>query len=359
MSHNDEKWMQLALEQARKGIGKTHPNPRVGAVIVRDGVLLGKGYHHQCGADHAEVDALKSVTESVDGATMYVTLEPCAAVGRTPACTSAIVSSGIKRLVFASSDPNPKMAGGGQALAEAGVEVVAGVCAEEADALNRTFFYVVEKGVPWVIAKAAVSLDGKLATYKHQSQWISGLESRKHAHALRAECDAIVIGVGTLMYDNPMLTVRHAKLLGDQPMRVVMAKEAPQPMENCNLLNDDAKSRMYITSESETADAWRSLGMDVVCCPDLRACFKHLADDGCLQVLLEGGGKMHAACLEARISNEVVLYQAPILIGGTESVNFWHGQGADHVDNALKLEHIHREMLGKDMLIRGDIVYPA
>ncbi len=355
---NDEHWMQLALDQARKGIGQTHPNPRVGAVIVRDGVLLGKGYHHQCGADHAEVDALKSVTESVDGATMYVTLEPCAAVGRTPACTTAILSAGIKRLVFASSDPNPKMAGGGQALADLGVEVVSGVCKKEADALNRTFFHVVATGLPWVIAKAAVSLDGKLATYTHHSEWISGEESRKHAHALRAECDAIVIGVGTLLYDNPSLTVRHAKLLGAPPLRVVMANEAPAPLKECNLLSDDAATRFYITTETEHAQQWRDLGVEVVHCADLKAGFKHLADDGCLQVLLEGGGKMHAACLEAGLSRELVLYQAPILIGGKDSVNFWHGLGIEKVDKALKIQNIHREQLGEDMLIRGDIIYP-
>ena len=359
MPQKDKQWMQLALDQAKNGIGTTHPNPRVGAVIVRDGVVLGKGYHHQCGADHAEVDALKNVTESVDGATMYVTLEPCAAIGRTPACTSAILSAGIKRLVFASADPNPKMAGGGKDLEQAGIEVVSGVCVEEADALNRSFFHVVKTGLPWVIAKAAISLDGKLATYSHHSQWISGEGSRKHAHALRAECDAVVIGVGTLLYDDPALTVRHAKLLGEQPIRVVMANEAPEPIENCQLLSSEAKSRIYITKESGNAQLWRDLGMEVICCTDLRACFKHLADDGCLQVLVEGGGKMHAACFEAELSREVVIYQAPILIGGTDSVNLWHGLGVEKVDRALKLENIQHEQLGDDMLIRGDIIYPA
>jgi len=357
MHSSDEQWMQLALKQARKGVGKTHPNPRVGAVIVRDGVLLGKGYHHQCGEDHAEVDALKNVDESVVDATMYVTLEPCAAAGRTPACTSAILKSGIKRVVYASSDPNPQMAGGGEALEKEGLEVVAGIAQEEADLLNRPFFHYMKTGLPWLIAKAAISLDGKLATHTQHSQWISGEVSRKHAHLLRAECDAIVVGAGTLIKDNPSLTVRDTEVLGSAPLRVVMVATAPQPLKHYKLLNDEAKTRLYITQESKFAEQWRALGIEVVCCADLKACFQHLAEDGYLQVLLEGGGKLHAACFEAKLSCEVMLYQAPLLIGGKDAVSFWHGLGVETMNDALHIDHIQYQKLGDDMLIRGDVRY--
>lgn len=357
MAHTDEQWMQLALAEARKGIGKTHPNPRVGAVIVRDGELLAKGYHHACGLDHAEVDALKQSQGSLDGATIYVTLEPCAATGLTPACTSAILSSGISRVVYASSDPNPQMAGGGEVLKQAGLDVVSGVCRQEADILNRPFFHSVQTKMPWVIAKAAISLDGKLATRTHHSQWISGAESRRHCHVLRSVCDAIVVGVGTLLDDNPSLTVRETKLCGEHPLRVIMANKAPQPFEGCKLLSDEAKTRLYVTQPSAEDHVWSDLGVEVVCCEDLKACFAHLAASGQLLVMLEGGGKLHAACFEAQISNELLLYQAPLLIGGIEAVNLWHATGVATMAEALRLKHVQRQVLGEDMMIRGDIVY--
>ncbi len=359
MSVLDQKWMQLALAEAEKGVGKTHPNPRVGAVIVRDDVVLAKGYHHVYGGDHAELDALKCVAGDVVGATMYVTLEPCAATGKTPACTTALIESGIRRVVFASSDPHPVMAGGGQILRQAGLEVVEGVEQTRADRLNRPFFHYLQTGQPWLIAKAAISLDGKLATRTHHSQWISGEESRQHAHQLRAICDAIVVGVGTLLNDNPSLTVRGTPCKGEPPLRVVMAKEAPQPFSDCQLLSDAANTRFYVTQSSAYDQRWRDLGVEVVYQPDLKACFQHLATNGCLQVLLEGGGQLHGACLAAKLSQEVVFYQAPMLIGGLDAVSFWHGLGVARITDALRFEHLQYQALGDDMLIRGDIIYPT
>lgn len=359
MPKTHEHWMQIALAEAAKGLGNTHPNPTVGAVIVRDGQVLGKGFTQPCGGNHAEIQALKSVQGSTTGASLYVTLEPCSSQGRTPACTSAILTSGISIVVFASSDSNPKMAGGGQLLAQAGLEVISGVCKTEADALNRPFFHYMQTGMPWVIAKAAMSLDGKLATYAQHSQWISGTDSRKHAHRVRMLCDAVVVGVGTFVHDNPSLTVRDATMEGKTPLRVMMGKKAPKPFVDCKLLSGEANSRFYLLEESEEAQSWRDLGMDVVLCASFKACFKHLADSGCLQILLEGGGKLHAVCFEAQISNEILLYQAPILIGGKAAMSYWHGLGVQHIEDVLKVEHIQRQQLGDDMMIRGDIVYPV
>jgi len=353
-----QQWMQMALSEAIKAVGNTHPNPAVGAVIVRDGQVLGKGFTQACGGNHAEVEALQ-VADDVAGATLYVTLEPCASQGRTPACTSAIIPSGIQTVVYASSDPNPQMAGGAQVLKDAGIEVIAGVCKEDADMLNRPFFHYIQNKMPWVIAKAAISLDGKMATRTKHSQWISGAESRKHAHGIRALCDAIVVGVGTLVHDNPSLTVRDAAIIGQPPLRVMMGKHAPKPFADCKLLSDEAPSRFYVIHDNDDALVWRELGMDVVLVENYETAFQHLAADGCLQVLLEGGGKLHAACLEHGISNELLLYQAPLLIGGVDAMSFWHGTGVETMQDALHIANIQRQILGDDMLIRGDIVYPA
>ncbi len=353
-----EQWMLLALSEAMKGLGNTHPNPAVGAVIVRDEQVLGKGFTQPAGGSHAEVQALEQAGD-VQGATLYVTLEPCASAGRTPACTSAIIPAGITTVVYASSDPNPNMAGGAKVLEEAGIEVVGGVCKTEADSLNRPFFHYMQTGLPWVIAKAAVSLDGKMATRTQHSQWISGAESRKHSHGVRALCDAIVVGVGTLVHDNPSLTIRDAEPIGKPLLRVVLGKQAPEYFADCKLLSDEAPSRFYVTQDDNNAQAWRNKGMDVIVVNDYAEAFKHLADDGCLQVLLEGGGKLHGVCLEARISNELLLYQAPLLIGGTQAMSFWHGKGVETMQEAVHIANIERQILGDDMLIHGDIVYPS
>ncbi len=359
MSEAHQHWMQLALSQAIKALGNTHPNPAVGAVIVRDDMVLGKGFTQACGGNHAEVEALHDAGGDVRGATLYVTLEPCASEGRTPACTASIIPSGIVKVVIASSDPNPKMAGGAKLLEDAGIEVVSGICQEEANILNRQFFHYIKTNMPWVIAKAAISLDGKMATRIKHSQWISGAESRKHAHGVRAMCDAIVVGVGTLVHDNPSLTVRDAQIVGKPPLRVMLGKHAPKVLADCKLLSDEAPSRFYIIHDNDDAKAWRDLGMDVVLVENYEAAFKHLAEDGCLQVLLEGGGKLHAACLEHGISNELLLYQAPLLIGGVEAMSFWHGLGVATMQDAVHIANLERVVLGDDLLIHGDIVYPA
>ncbi len=359
MRSMEKRWMRLALAEASKALGNTHPNPAVGAVIVRDGMVLGKGFTQACGGNHAEIEALHDAGGDVKGATLYVTLEPCASEGRTPACSASIIPSGIKKVVIASSDPNPAMAGGAKLLEDAGIEVVTGVCQDEADSLNRPFFHYIKTNMPWVIAKAAISLDGKVATRTKHSQWISGVESRKHAHGVRALCDAIVVGVGTLVLDNPSLTVRDAQIVGKPPLRVILGKHAPKMFTDCKLLSDEAPSRFYIIHDNDDAKAWRDWGMEVVLVDNYEAAFKHLAEDGCLQVLLEGGGKLHAACLEHRISNELLLYQAPILIGGVEAMSFWHGLGVATMQDAVRIEHIEYQPLGDDMLIHGDIVYPA
>ena len=363
-----EVWMRRAIALAARGIGTTHPNPRVGAVVVKDGVMVGEGWHERAGEPHAEVHALNDAGAAANGATLYVSLEPCNSAGRTPACSEAVIEAGITTLYYASADPNPAMAGGAARLRAAGVKVFGGLLADAADALNRPFFHYLRTGRPYLIAKAAISLDGKLATRTHHSQWISSAASRAHAHGVRARCDAILVGAGTLRHDNPSLTVRDAEPVGDLPLRVVICRRAPEFFTDCKLLSDEALSRFYLQQshlsehDHATIAQWRQAGIDVVVLDAedyLPAVLRHLAADGRLELLLEGGGRLHGACLAAGLSDELLLYQAPMLIGGDAAVSLWQGEGVAQVTEAVQLVEIERTLLDKDQLIRGRLRYPA
>lgn len=354
----DERFMSRALNLAQKGVGKTHPNPAVGAVVVAGGEVIGEGWHEGPGKPHAEVVALQAAGSAARGATLYVTLEPCAAHGRTPPCTSAILRAGIRRVVYASSDPNPKMAGGGKLLEAHGVDVTPNVLEQDADELNRGFLHFHRLGRAWVTAKAAISLDGKLATHARHSQWISNEKSRRHAHGLRAASHAILVGAGTLLQDNPALTVRHAPLAGEPPLRCVLCFDTPPFDAAFRIADGAAPSRLYVRRETEAARDWRAAGVEVVHAASLVEVLRHLAAEGRWEVLVEGGGMLHAAFLDARLTDEMVLYQAPILIGGREAVNLLAGGGVARVDEAPRLVDVSRRMLGTDQLIRGRVAYP-
>lgn len=353
-----EIFMRRAIKLARRGIGSTHPNPRVGAVLVKNGVIIGEGWHEYPGGAHAEAAAISSAGEKAKDATLYVTLEPCSAHGRTPACTDAIRSAGISHVLFASSDPNPKMAGGGKVLTASHIDVTGGFMAEEADRLNLPFFHYMRTERPYVTAKAAVSLDGKLATRTHHSQWISGEASRMHAQGIRAQVDAIVVGAGTLQFDNPSLTVRDVEVKGNAPLRVVLCFETPRFNPDSKLLCGEAGVRFYVRSTNEHTERWQQAGVQVEQLSCLDAILKHLAGDGYLHLLLEGGGYLHGSFLEGRFTDELVLYQAPILIGGRDAISLWNGLGVERIDQALCLKGIQRKKLGDDVMIRGSVVYP-
>ncbi|MFQ5345707.1 MAG: bifunctional diaminohydroxyphosphoribosylaminopyrimidine deaminase/5-amino-6-(5-phosphoribosylamino)uracil reductase RibD [Mariprofundus sp.] len=358
ISTHHETFMRRAIMLARHGIGTTHPNPRVGAIVVNHGVVVGEGWHERPGEAHAEVMALQQAGDKARGGELYVTLEPCAAHGRTPPCTDAVQKAGIRHVVFASSDPNPAMAGGASILQAAGIRVTGGVLADEADMLNIPFFHYLRTGYPYVIAKAALSLDGKLATRTHHSQWISGKQCRKHAHQLRAESDAILVGAGTLHDDNPSLTVRDSKVIGNVPLRVVICSATPPFFPDCKLLSDDAPTRFYVRSSNKHTQKWSDAGVQVEQADSLESMLRHLAGDGYLQLLLEGGGALHASFLEGKFSHEMVLYQAPVLIGGRDAVSLWENDGAETVDQAIRLEDVVRREMGGDQMIRGRVVYP-
>lgn len=349
--------MRRALRLARRGIGTTHPNPRVGCVIVKGGRVLGEGWHERPGAPHAEAAALAAARGDVRGATLYVNLEPCAAQGRTPPCTDAILEAGIGRVVIGVLDPNPRMGGGADRLAAAGVEVTLGVCADEAERLNRPFFSWVQRGRPWVLVKAAASLDGRLATATGESRWITGEKARAFAHRLRAEQDAIVVGAGTLVADDPRLTVRGARRRGPPPLRVVVGTKAPPFREDWAIAGGDAPTRLYVRRAGAADEAWRAAGVEVVEAADLHAVLAHLADEGRLAVMVEGGGGLVGSLLRARLADELALFMAPILIGG-DGVPLWRGRGALHLGEAPRLVGIERRSLGGDLLVRGLVAYP-
>jgi len=351
--------MRAALKLARNGIATSHPNPRVGAVVVRGDQLLGKGWHQVAGGAHAEVAALADAGDAANGATLVVTLEPCSAFGRTPPCTEAIVAAGINRVVFGSSDINPEMAGGGQLLAEHGVVVTAGVLAAVCDLFNRPFFHGLRPQRPWVIAKAAISLDGNLATASGDSRWISNPLARQQAHRLRAEVDAVIVGAETLRCDNPQLTPRGVERRGENPLRVVISRTLPQFQPHAHLTDiSQAATRIYCQHLTDDAIRWQETGVEIVQYRQLDDLLSHLYREGDLLVMVEGGGALHGALLRAQLVDELVLFQAPLLIGGDAATHLWGGEGVARVAHAPRLINIKRCLLDDNQMIRGEVVYP-
>lgn len=351
--------MRAALKLARNGIATSHPNPRVGAVVVQGNQLVGKGWHKAPGGAHAEVVALADAGKAANGATLLVTLEPCSSFGRTAPCTEAIVAAGINRVVFGSSDVNPEMAGGGQLLAEHGIVVTAGVLAAECDLLNRPFFHGLCNQRPWMIAKAAISLDGNLATASGDSRWISNPQARQQAHRLRAEVDAVIVGAGTLRCDNPQLTPRGVRRRGDNPLRVVISRTLPKFDPHYHLANSNqANTRIYYQTPTDHALLWQEKGVDLVQYDALTDVTAHLYQTGALLVMIEGGGALHGALLQAHLVDEMVLFQAPLLIGGDSATHLWGGDGVMRVANAPRLINIKRRSLGDNQMVRGEIIYP-
>jgi len=292
----DEKWMKLALGLARKGIGKTNPNPCVGAVIVKGGKILGKGWHKQAGKPHAEIEAIRDAKRngvtSFKNATMYVTLEPCCTHGRTPPCTEAIINGGFKRVVIGATDPNPHHAGRAfKILRKAGIELAHGVLAKESAELNRAFNHWIVTGKPWVTAKAALTLDGALTTKLGKRTQISSAASQKDAMRLRAISDAVLVGAETVRIDNPRLTVRGVKT-AKQPLRVVVTRSGKLPK----------KSHVFANANHEVFhnQTWDKI-------------LRELGKQGVTSLLVEGGAETHNQLAKKKLVNEVVIYFSPLL----------------------------------------------
>jgi diaminohydroxyphosphoribosylaminopyrimidine deaminase/5-amino-6-(5-phosphoribosylamino)uracil reductase len=336
--NRDEEWMALALEEARKGIGRTAPNPPVGAVIVRDGVVLGKGWHRAAGQPHAEREAIADARgKDLRGSTIYVTLEPCSTHGRTPPCTQGIIDAGISRVVYACVDRNPDHAGrADEILTGAGIRVKSGVVAEEAGKILRPFFKVRQTGLPWVIWKTAMSLDGRITRPPGESQWLTGELARADVQKLRSTVDAILTSGETVRRDNPALTIRIPELLEGrtQPWRVV-ATDKPDTMPvDAPLFSDEWRDRTFIRPRHDPEQTLRNL----------------VRDQGVLSVMVEAGGIYSAALLEAGLIDEAVIYYAPILCGGPSP-----GLAGAGLNESLHLKEIEFQQFGNDIRLRGVI----
>jgi diaminohydroxyphosphoribosylaminopyrimidine deaminase/5-amino-6-(5-phosphoribosylamino)uracil reductase len=336
MKSFDRRYLARALELARLGIGLTLPNPRVGAVLVRGGRIIGEGWHRRAGGPHAEVNAVadaKKREHSVAGATLYVTLEPCSTRGRTPPCTGLILREKIARVVFAATDPNPAHAGAAtKLLRAAGVEVSSGLLADEAAALNRDFNWWIVRGRPWVTAKIALSLDGRIVAPPGDDRWLTSAAARKVAHELRWEADAILVGAETARQDNPRLTVRLPGKLGKaQPWRVVMTRSGKLP-GGLHLFSDGQRDRTLVFRERPLKEVMAALGAWEVS-----------------HVLIEGGGEILTEALRAGLVNEVAFFIAPALMGTVS-------RALRKLDGVVKLREVSYRKVGADILCRGLVV---
>ena len=358
----DTDYMRLAIELARQGAGWTSPNPMVGAVIVKQGRIIGEGYHKKCGELHAERNAFASLTEPADGATLYVTLEPCCHHGRTPPCTEAILEHGISRVVIGSRDPNPLVSGKGAAILRGhGITVEEDFLTDECDDLNPVFFHYITTGLPYVVMKYAMTLDGKIATHTGASQWITGETARKHVHELRGHYSAILAGIGTVLADDPLLNCRIEN--SHQPVRVIVDSHL-RILPDCRLVRTAGAYRTIVACTDESPDkeaALRSRGVEVLHMPeqdgsvDLRELITYLGKEQLDSVLIEGGGRLHEAALRAGIVNHVCAYIAPKLFGGSAAKTPVEGSGVCMPDEGARLDNLRITRLDEDILLEYDM----
>jgi diaminohydroxyphosphoribosylaminopyrimidine deaminase/5-amino-6-(5-phosphoribosylamino)uracil reductase len=349
-AESDRQFMTRALQLAAQGLNTTTPNPRVGCVLVKDGVVVGEGWHERAGEPHAEAHALRNAGEATRGATAYVTLEPCAHHGRTPPCAEALVEAGVVRVVAAMRDPNPLVAGQGFArLQEAGIAVEVGLLEEDAEKLNIGFVSRMTRGRPWLRLKVAASLDGKTALLNGRSQWITGPEARRHAHGWRARSCAIMTGSGTVMDDDPSLTVREVPCTR-QPLRVVVDGRLQMPA-NAKVLAD-AGALVFSAQDGRLPNAEvvvTSLGAGKV---DLVGVVAELGRRGINELMVEGGLRLNGALLRAGLVDELLIYQAPLIIGDQGRGMFDLPEALD-LSEARRLDIVERRVLGTDIFLRA------
>jgi diaminohydroxyphosphoribosylaminopyrimidine deaminase / 5-amino-6-(5-phosphoribosylamino)uracil reductase len=360
MNETDCRWMKRALELAERGRGHVEPNPLVGAVIVRDGQLFGEGWHQKYGLAHAEVKALAAAGTNVQGATLYVTLEPCCHHGKTPPCTDAVLAAGITRVVAAMPDPFPLVAGkGADLLRSAGVAVEVGVCEPEARRLNAPYLTLLQKGRPYIHAKWAMTLDGKIATRCRDSKWISGEASRRVVHDIRGRMDAILVGIGTVLADDPRLTARPAH--PRNPARIVLDSKGRIPLES-QLVATAGQVPTFVFTTTAMPEAKRqaltarSCGVEVVGgspCPDPAEVLQRLGQWRFTNVLVEGGAGILGSFLDAGLIDEVHVFIAPILAGGESALSPIGGSGVEKIAGALRLTEVEVGDFDGDLYLHG------
>lgn len=358
----DKDYMRMALSLAKKGMGWTSPNPMVGAVIVKDERIIGEGYHHRCGGLHAEREALAACSEDPKGGTMYVTLEPCCHTGRQPPCTEALVGAGISRVVIGSSDPNPLVAGKGiEYLRKHGIEVETGVLEEECDAINYVFFHYITTGTPYVVMKYAMTMDGKIATGTGASKWITGEAARRDVHEQRSHYRAIMVGVGTVIADDPMLDCRIEG--GRNPVRIICDTHLRTPMDSRIVRTAREIPTIMVAGavSCERKAAYIEAGCRVYSLPerdgmvDLSSLIERLGQEEIDSILIEGGASLNWSAMRSGIVNRVLAYIAPRLFGGELAKSPVGGEGVGYPDQAMALKDVTVRELGNDFLIEGEV----
>ena len=352
--------MKEAIRLAKRGLGKTSPNPMVGAVVVRDGKIISKGYHRRAGEEHAEVAAIKGVKGGIkSGDILYVTLEPCNHWGRTPPCTELILRSGIKRVVVGMRDPNPNVRGGGiERLRENGVEVIVGVLEEECERLNEAYIKYVTTGIPYVISKTAITLDGFIATGSGDSKWISNELSRRYVQRLRYMVDAVMVGIGTVLKDNPLLNIRYRK--DKEIVRVILDTHLSIP-KDCRIMNtpyptiiftgEDTPSSLIEEREREHVRIYKIPLLEGLL--DIREVLKRLGELSITSLLLEGGSRLLGSFFKYGLIDKCYIFLAPKLLGGSDGIPLAQGRGARYINDCIILKGITIKRFDDDILIVG------
>ncbi|WP_160041592.1 bifunctional diaminohydroxyphosphoribosylaminopyrimidine deaminase/5-amino-6-(5-phosphoribosylamino)uracil reductase RibD [Paenibacillus sp. USDA918EY] len=363
---NDEFYMSLALDMAERAQGQTGINPVVGCVIVKDGALVGLGTHLKRGIAHAEVHAVRMAGEQAEGGTVYVTLEPCSHHGKTPPCSDLLIEAKVKRVVVACLDPNPVVAGSGiKRLRQHGIEVQVGTLRERAVRLNDKFAKYITTRMPYVTIKAASTLDGKIATETGDSKWISNEEARLQAHALRHRHQAIMVGIGTALADDPSLTTRHDGVDGLQPVRIVVDSRLRLTPE-ANLLKVGTSPIVILTTEQAPVERRRlleELGAEILVCGagprvDLKAALEELGRREIGSVLVEGGGALNGELLRARLVDRIVLYFAPKIVGGKHAPHSFDLEGIGRMADAITLDDLEVDRVGDNIFVSGKPIWP-
>lgn len=358
-----ETYMHQALALAETGRGWTSPNPMVGAVVVKDGQVVGRGYHQRAGGPHAEVHAIDDAGEQARGATIYVTLEPCNHFGRTPPCTRKIIDAGIRKVVVAMTDPNPGVEGGGiRTLQGRGIEVITGVCEKEARILNEAFTTWITTGRPFVILKCAATLDGRIATRTGDSRWVTGPVSRQCVHRIRHAVDGILVGVETVKKDNPSLTTRLQDETGSDPTRIILDTHLSMPA-TAKMLHQPSEASTWVICGPDAAESRRSAleaaGTQVIVAAvkngriDLPALMGQLGRMEIGSLLIEGGGRVIGSALAAGIVDKLCLFYAPKLLGGDDGIPMCRGMGPERMQDSIAVHDLEVFRFGDDVMLQG------
>ncbi len=360
---DDNYYMRMAIRLAGKGIGKTSPNPMVGAVIVKNDKIIGRGYHKKCGDCHAEINAINNAKGSIRGSTFYITLEPCSHYGRTPPCVDTLIKKGLKRVVIGTPDPNPEVNGKGiKVLRSKGIKVDVGILETECRHLNENYFKFIKSGIPYVTVKYAQTLDGRIATKTGDSQWISSEESRKYVHRLRAINDCVMVGAGTVTADNPQLTVRHVK--GKNPLRIIVDSNLRIPIKSSVLTDDNPHLTIIATTSKAPArkiTAIKKLGVEVLIVKKERngkvsfsSLLKELGKRGIMSVLVEGGSGMNTSLLKVNLVDKMIIPIAPKILGkGLEAIG---DLNINKIKDAIKFSSFKTMKKGDDIIFDGTIL---